>query len=149
MEEQMLMFEKSVKISEDEDLKALNKKLLSDKEIRWFMLELGLRLEAICEKLRDAFIKILIDGLNNKIKQDKDFKALKEKHEVKNEKQFIFEWLLYYNVKKKLLKKYIEMTEGEMAVGDLLNRNFAGIVKKSSTKVRWSNSCNSKSLKKS
>ena len=93
------------------------------------MLELGLRLEAICEKLRDAYIEILIDGLYNKIKQDKDFKALMEKHEVKKEKQFIFEWLLYYNVKK-LLKKYIEMTEGEMAVDDLLNRNFAGILKK-------------------
>ena len=83
-EQQVLMFEKIVKISEDEDLKALIKKLFSDKDTRWIMLELGLRLEAICEKLRDAYIKILIDELYNKIKQDKDFKELIEKYEVKN-----------------------------------------------------------------
>ena len=96
----MLMFEKIVKISEDEDFKALKEKLSSDKGIRWYMLELGFRLEAICKKLRDAYFKILIDELYNKIKQDKDFKALMEKYEVKNEKQFIFEGLLYSNVKK-------------------------------------------------
>ena len=50
----MLMFEKIVKISKDEDLRALNEKLFSDKDTRCFMLELGLRLEAIYEKLRDA-----------------------------------------------------------------------------------------------
>ena len=50
------------------------------------MSELGSKLEAICEKLRDAYIKILIDELHNKIKQDKDFKELIQRHDVENEK---------------------------------------------------------------
>ena len=65
-EQQVLMFEKIVKISKDEDLRALNEKVFSDKDTGCFMLELGLRLEAICEKLRDAYIKILIDELYKK-----------------------------------------------------------------------------------
>ena len=64
------------------------------------MSELGLKLEAICEKLRDAYFKILTEEIYNKIKQDKDFKALMEKHDVENEEQFIFEGLLYSNIKK-------------------------------------------------
>ena len=93
-EEQLLMFEKIVEISKDEDFKALRKKKLSNKDIRWIMSELGSRLEAICEKLRDAYIKILIDELHNKIKQDKDFKELIQRHDVENEKNFIFEGLI-------------------------------------------------------
>ena len=99
-EEHLLIFENIEKISEDKDFKALNKKLSSDKEIQWIMSELGLKLEAICEKLRDAYFKILIDELYNKIKQDKDFKAPMDTHDVENEKQFIFEGLLYSNIKK-------------------------------------------------
>ena len=58
------------------------------------MSQLGSRLEAICEKLRDAYIKILIDELYNKIEQDKDFKELMQRHDVENEKQFILEGLI-------------------------------------------------------
>ena len=47
------------------------------------MLELGFRLEVICKKARDDQFKNLIDELYNKIKKDKDFKALMEKYEVK------------------------------------------------------------------
>ena len=81
------------------------------------MSELGLKLEAICEKLRDAYFKILIEELYNKIKQDKDFKALMEKHDVENEEQIIFEGLLYSNIKKILKKDRKIAVDGEMAEG--------------------------------
>ena len=42
-EEQVLMFEKIVNISEDEDFKESRKKLLSDEYIRWIMSEIQVR----------------------------------------------------------------------------------------------------------
>ena len=100
MGEHQLLFEKVEKITQDEDFAALTKKLLSDDEIHKIMLELGLKLEAIYRKLRDAYLKILIDELYNEIKHKKDFKELLTKHGVKNKNQFIFDSFLYSSVKR-------------------------------------------------
>ena len=91
MEEQHLLLEKFEKIYNDEDFAAISKKLSLDDEIRKIMLELVFKFEAIYKKLwGDAYFKIIIDELYKKITHDRDFKELMTKHEVKNEKQFIF-----------------------------------------------------------
>ena len=47
----------------------------------------------------------MINVLHNKIEQDNAFKELMSKHEVKNEKQFIFDGLLYDSLKRFICQK--------------------------------------------